>query len=552
MTTLGRREWSKPHTGEAAQELAYTVFALQNVMTQNYSEVGKSTQASVTSAGDGTRKYENDVGDSDERMYNVLSQLAKKLENHESLSDSKTFYRLKGKTSQKASLKELPSRAPTMNTTSPPYERSPTGLLVKYVSTKDLYSKVPRDEDFGSIISLPQQVIKNISLPEKLSSQKIATGVDLARAISLPEVLSNKDPPPLRPSINLKKRRERKADSPLVVLPRDKYWPTVLEPSDGAIFASINFSRYTPEDRQYLQEHVGVYEERARLVSKVCRKNPALASPVIIQTLVWDQKHHPNIVWCEISKVASSSWMINFLRLAHYRENDASLSSLPQQERDALRFEESQFEAINVHFLVYRRFPAPSTTKERSRVFRHALRLLIVRHPFSRLLSAYMDKMMSITPKPEIFNFRELQLEIIRRYRPKNSNETLLFPTFEEFVQYVIDSTASLKTLKDWKKMVCWTPYWAHCGVCSHDYQFIMKLETIVEDERFLVTLADLQELKQVHEWRNSKSSANTTHSFFQQLSTHQMQQLHQRYMLDFQLFGYSIDEYLPLAKDAT
>lgn len=42
----------------------------------------------------------------------------------------------------------------------------------------------------------------------------------------------------------------------------------------------------------------------------------------------------------------------------------------------------------------------------------------------------------------------------------------------------------------------CWLPYWVHCGVCSSDYNIIMKLESMKDDERFLITLSRLEELK--------------------------------------------------------
>ncbi|XP_047491622.1 carbohydrate sulfotransferase 11-like [Penaeus chinensis] len=358
-------------------------------------------------------------------------------------------------------------------------------------------------------------------------------------------------PLPVSPSVNETSRDLLEKVSPLVKLPSDEHWPAVLQPSAGAIYDSINFSRYQPEDREYLQARLDVYRERAQVVGEMCRSKPELMVPTNINIFTWDLRHDPNLVWCEISKVASTSWMVNFLRLAHYRENDESLKHLPQEAQDAIRFEVHP-KNDSLHLRVFRMYPAPNTTQERARVFANALRFIIVRHPFTRLLSAYLDKMTTLTPRPPTFNFRQLQLDIIQRYRVKETADASPFPTFAEFVQFVIDSTASLKTLRDWRTVVCWTPYWARCGVCAHDFQLIMKIETLDEDERFLVTLADLAELKKVREWRHSGGNkSSTAKKYFKQLSTQQMLQLYERYQLDFQMFGYSIHQYLPLARDA-
>lgn len=61
--------------------------------------------------------------------------------------------------------------------------------------------------------------------------------------------------------------------------------------------------------------------------------------------------------------------------------------------------------------------------------------------------------------------------------------EKILIQEFTKFVQ---------------QQAVCWKPYWVTCRICSMDYQLVLKLETMQEDEHFLITLAGLTELKQV------------------------------------------------------
>lgn len=56
-------------------------------------------------------------------------------------------------------------------------------------------------------------------------------------------------------------------------------------------------------------------------------------------------------------------------------------------------------------------------------------------------------------PKPKEYNYRKLQRLIIDKYRAKDSEETSPFPTFPEFIQYIIDSLKGLKTREELLKV---------------------------------------------------------------------------------------------------
>lgn len=73
---------------------------------------------------------------------------------------------------------------------------------------------------------------------------------------------------------------------------------------------------------------------------------------------------------------------------------------------------------------------------------------------FLRILSAYRDKMTSRKPRPLKFKFKELQAQIRKTYRSRHSANKSRFPTFPEFIQYVIDSTGNLTSYDDWKENV--------------------------------------------------------------------------------------------------
>ncbi|XP_047501247.1 carbohydrate sulfotransferase 11-like [Penaeus chinensis] len=199
-------------------------------------------------------------------------------------------------------------------------------------------------------------------------------------------------------------------------------------------------------------------------------------------------------------------------------------------------------------------YSSPPTLEERDQALRESARVIIVRHPFTRLLSAYRDKIAKPNPRPKKFKFKELQAYIVSKYRKGPSANASPSPTFPEFVQHVIDSTENLSSAAEWRENVkCWTPYWAHCNVCHFDYTVIMKLESMEKDEQFLITLSHLDELRNRTSWvhLNGASSSQLAKQYYKELTRHQMSQLYTRYELDFKLFQYDIDDYLSIAKDA-
>ncbi|XP_042859517.1 carbohydrate sulfotransferase 10-like [Penaeus japonicus] len=199
-------------------------------------------------------------------------------------------------------------------------------------------------------------------------------------------------------------------------------------------------------------------------------------------------------------------------------------------------------------------YASPATDEERARALQDSLRVIIVRHPFTRLLSAYRDKMTKGRPRPEKFEYKALQTHIVAKYRSRHSGDHSHFPSFPEFVQFVIDSAGNFSSAADWREHVkCWIPYWVHCGVCQRDYNVIMKLETLEEDQQFLVTLSQLNELRGRTSWVHlrGESSSQLAMHYYKELTRRQMLQLYTCYEPDFKLFQYSIHDFLAVAKDA-
>uniref|UniRef100_A0A0P4VTQ8 Carbohydrate sulfotransferase n=1 Tax=Scylla olivacea TaxID=85551 RepID=A0A0P4VTQ8_SCYOL len=310
-------------------------------------------------------------------------------------------------------------------------------------------------------------------------------------------------------------------------------WPMVVPPTNGSVLRTLPVRHQDPEVEGLLQEQAAVQADRVRLLTDTCLRHPELATRRHFK-IVWDTSRTPPLVYCPIYKVASTTWSVYFLRLAHVKQGEKSKMK----------------KMGDVHTLMNDKYPPPKTNEEKNALFPKSLRFITVRHPFTRLLSAYRDKIENVSPRPFQPYFLDLQQAIIKNYRASQSNNTKPTPTFPEFVQYVIDITENFTTEKDWvEHVVCWTPYWVQCAICSSDFQVVIKLETMDTDVQFLAEVAQLREIQNVQEWLNQNnshgSSSTVIPDYFGQLTKKQIQLLYQRYKLDFDLFGYSIKEYL-------
>lgn len=137
-------------------------------------------------------------------------------------------------------------------------------------------------------------------------------------------------------------------------------------------------------------------------------------------------------------------------------------------------------------------------------------KLLFVRDPYSRLFSAYVDKLFT----PQTAFLQNYGRYIIRKFRKgatKKSIECGHDVSFSEFVQYVI---ASIKGKGQMNPH--FMPMYLQCDPCSQSYDVIGRLETLKEDLSLVLPRAQwqyylpesLKELSQLDEVRDAVSIA--------------------------------------------
>ncbi|KRT85433.1 hypothetical protein AMK59_2187, partial [Oryctes borbonicus] len=254
-------------------------------------------------------------------------------------------------------------------------------------------------------------------------------------------------------------------------------------------------------------------EKRKQFLKRACKNlglnllgNDSLHKPNPWEFLV-NTKYH--LIWCNIFKAASSSWMYNFNILAGY-----SPDFLKKTKQVALN-------------LARQKYPR-QTTESLRKAFNNSLSFLIVRHPLERLLSGYRDKIEHALPHSL---HKKLGNQIIMKYRPLTAtgkSRRTKVPTFEEFVLYLLDCVKNGETLD-----MHWTPVAEFCTPCMFDFDIIAHTETLQEDQEYLILKAGLQDIIKP-EWKNSAKgmTSQQVDKYYSQLTRAQILQLYHIYRL--------------------
>ncbi|TDG45793.1 hypothetical protein AWZ03_007748 [Drosophila navojoa] len=238
---------------------------------------------------------------------------------------------------------------------------------------------------------------------------------------------------------------------------------------------------------------------------------------------------HNNLVWCNVFKAASSTWMYYFNILAGY-----DLKYLQRTEVQPLE-------------LARQRFPRPELS-ELVELLPSALSFLFVRDPFERILSAYRNK---LEGNRNSF-YKALGTKIVHRYRRRSLNVVFprCGPTFEEFVRFLIQEHAAGNRFDEH-----WAPVYSFCTPCSVNFTIIGKTETFQRDSEFIIRQAGLESLllgklprrklrKIRNQARSGVKSEELVERYFGELDRSTLDQLLNIYRIDFELFDYDYLKY--------
>lgn len=249
------------------------------------------------------------------------------------------------------------------------------------------------------------------------------------------------------------------------------------------------------------------------------------------QNLYCSKEH--KMAFCPVWKAASTFMLKKFLMLAPSGkyETKESVKRLDGQANTLARKEFGYLPSWDLY---------PEFTEKGSTI-------LFVRHPFERILSAFRDKLEDPAVKGRQFNeyyYNKYGRRVVMYYRKeKITGPSFKYPRFSEFVDFLLEREIRYDDEH-------WAPFFKECTPCHIHYNFIGHFETLYWDIHLLANKTNL-----VDKWDDqtdyfqSSTYKKVSEEYFATIDRDKIKKLYNRYKIDFELFGYSPDEYIMMGK---
>jgi len=274
--------------------------------------------------------------------------------------------------------------------------------------------------------------------------------------------------------------------------------------------------------------------------------DPGVETDEQIWSLIKKTSHHQffvqrehGLMWCKVPKAASTSWLHAFLKLANVPDH-----LIPEDN------------GMGLHAFLRDKYPLLSKNLNKQFMTK-SVKFVVVRHPFERIISAYLDKLHSYARDLKYrggYYYAMYGADIVNMYRPKYQErfpKNPLFmrkePSFVEFVEYLVGTPVS-------KYDEHWKPIFLLCPPCHFKFDVIVKMETFDRDTQFILSQRSLEDdvsLRKKHSSTKSQDSKDDARTLFSQLSKHMVRALYDKYRLDFQMFDYNIEDFIKYASES-
>lgn len=250
--------------------------------------------------------------------------------------------------------------------------------------------------------------------------------------------------------------------------------------------------------------------------------------------LLIDRSNH--ILYCAIPKVASSAVKLAFAFMTGLVNRTSSDAHYPVHLSSWLR-------SVGVYSVDYLVENDPIWLKTAWSSLR---KFIIVRHPFERLVSAYVDKFTLRNKFSEFFQ-RRFGRQIVRLYRNRSElhhnrashDDAGHDVKFSEFVRFLID-----KRIRCSQKL---NPHWMTfvdvCHPCFVDYDYIVHFEGLPGEMLHLwKTIYNRTNLEEVLHRRNvgQTRTSNLVADYMNRLPTQDIEALYELLSIDFKMFSYT------------
>lgn len=266
-------------------------------------------------------------------------------------------------------------------------------------------------------------------------------------------------------------------------------------------------------------------EHRKQRVKEICElhkidRDPPRSRAIYRQMMVDDQHQ---VIYCSIPKAACTSWKSMLARLTGHFDPEH-----PEVFRHC-EHDDGFMARHGLRSLASTKF----TDRDISQRLNSYTKFFTVRHPLSRLQSAYENKFRQYDTGAIPFH-RHYGKLMIQHYRSKPSLVSLRTGenvTLEEFLRFVTDD--SFPTSKRTEQH--WMMFQSLCHPCLIDYDYIATVETLQEDSDFILDKV----FNTDYRLQVLQATSRTNLTGFDSISPNVMEDIYRHFHNDFTMFEY-------------
>ena len=206
--------------------------------------------------------------------------------------------------------------------------------------------------------------------------------------------------------------------------------------------------------------------QRKLYITQMCKKYGS--SQIQGKRLLIDDKY--KMLQCSIAKSACTTWK-GLWENANFKNRHNSHKNF------------SEIEANSVHTTYLWKAGLKFDAIENIYQYTNFLKFVVVRNPFDRIYSAYLNAMFRKPESPGPSQNIKIYLEKlnIRNNRPRNV-------TFKQFLELILNETDSVQQRK-YKNDRHWKPIAYQCDLCNIEYDHIIRVETMKYDSGPILTV---------------------------------------------------------------
>ncbi|XP_020277906.1 carbohydrate sulfotransferase 11-like [Pseudomyrmex gracilis] len=247
-------------------------------------------------------------------------------------------------------------------------------------------------------------------------------------------------------------------------------------------------------------------------------------NPDLFRNILVDDSHE--LLYCYVPKVACTNWKrVLMIATGKWPGNDPL--EIPADQAHS----PGNFQRLNSY--------TPPEIENKLATYN---KLIVVRHPLERLLSAYRNKLEAKHEKSAKYFQSRFGKKIVKKYRQNATEESLRNGddvTFREFVDFVTDNSENGTRNEHWR------PIYELCQPCIVNYNFVSKYESLVEDATEVLERIGVTSISFPPKPPSNEPTSKKLDRYYSTLSYKQLRKLADLYKLDLRLFDYSLEDVL-------